>query len=57
MATGWFVVILVDVSVVKSHRYAVFTTNYYKRCEFRIISTPKTRSNYFSVDLLFLQLG
>ncbi len=57
MATGWFVVILVDVSVVKSYRYAVFTTNYYKRCEFRVISTLKTRSKFLSVDLHFLQLG
>jgi len=45
------------IPVVKSHRYAVFTTNYYSRCGFRVISTPKPRSKFYSVDLLYLQLG
>jgi hypothetical protein len=61
MANGWLVdglwCFLWMNPVVKSHRYAVFTTNYYKRCEFRVISTLKTRSKFLSVDLLFLQLG
>ena len=53
MATGWLQDGLWMISVVKSHRYAVFTTNYYKWCGFRVISTPKTRSIFFPSTFFF----